>query len=101
MKDVDLETKKRLLIMLAVSSLFTKLLFQSTELILTESIIMDKDIIYNKNILLTKLLKNNIMVLNNTKEKREIMKNSFSFSFNDMIQFGIFLLALLTFIHGM
>ena len=85
--------------MLAVSSLFTKLLFQSTELILTESIIMDKDIIYNKNILLTKLLKNNIMVLNNTKEKREIMKNSFSF--NDMIQFGIFLLALLTFIHGM
>lgn len=99
MKDVDLETKKRLLIMLAVSSLFTKLLFQSTELILTESIIMDKDIIYNKNILLTKLLKNNIMVLNNTKEKREIMKNSFSF--NDMIQFGIFLLALLTFIHGM
>lgn len=60
---------------------------------------MDKDIIYNKNILLTKLLKNNIMVLNNTKEKREIMKNSFSF--NDMIQFGIFLLALLTFIHGM
>lgn len=99
MKDVDLETKKRLLIMLAVSSLFTKLLFQSTELILTESIIMDKDIIYNKNILLTNLLKNNIMVLNNTKEKREIMKNSFSF--NDMIQFGIFLLALLTFIHGM
>ena len=85
--------------MLAVSSLFTKLLFQSTELILTESIIMDKDIIYNKNILLTKLLNNNIMDLNNRREKKVIMKNSFTF--NDMIQFGLFLLALLTFVHGL
>lgn len=99
MKDVDLEIKKRLLIMLAVSSLFTKLLFQSTELILTESIIIDKDIVYNKNILLTNLLNNNIMDSNNRREKKVIMKNSFSF--NDMIQFGMFLLVLLTFVHGM
>ena len=85
--------------MLAVSSLFTKLLFQSTELILTESIIIEKDIIYNKNILLTNLLNNNIMDSNNRREKKVIMKNSFSF--NDMIQFGMFLLVLLTFVHGM